>query len=343
MGKVINPKMITLAREARGLTQQDLAERINTQKAHISKIEHGDLSVSEKLLASISEATAYPKSFFSQPGGTIPVNLAYRMRKKVPAKLITPIEAKINIVRNNIQFLTRSLNKQTPLIPTYKVTEESTPQQIAGQVRQLFDLKSQIVDNLVKAIEGQGIAICSFEFGTDRVDSRAILTDDQYPIIVLNKNLFGDRLRFSLAYELGHLVMHTYSSIPAERDVIHEANLFAAELLMPESEMLKDFSEGVTLPTLASLKRKWKVSMIALLYRADDLGFLTPNQKRYLIQQFNQTKIRRREPLELDVPKETPMLIKQMVVELCNKGDLGLPDLVQLMALKLEDYLELYS
>ncbi|RZK01757.1 MAG: XRE family transcriptional regulator, partial [Flavobacterium sp.] len=38
-----NPTMVTLAREARGITQQELAERLNTQKAFISKIEHGDL------------------------------------------------------------------------------------------------------------------------------------------------------------------------------------------------------------------------------------------------------------------------------------------------------------
>lgn len=339
----INPKMITLAREARGFTQQALAERINAQKSYVSKIEHGDLGVSEMMLRSISKATAYPVNFFFQTGGIMPVNLCYRMRKKVPAKVITPIEAKINIVRNNIQFLTRSLGKQTPLIATYKITEDNNPQQIAAQVRQVLGIGKGVVQNLTAAIEKQGIAISSFGFGTERVDSRAILTDDQYPIIVLNKNLLGDRLRYSLAYELGHLVMHTYSNAPADREVNHEANLFAAELLMPAEEILKDFSEGVTLPVLANLKRKWKVSMISLLYRADDLGLLTPNQKRYLIQQFNQAKIRRREPLELDVPRENPLLIKQMVVELCNKTNMGLHDLTQLMALELEDYLELYS
>lgn len=116
----------------------------------------------------------------------------------------------------------------------------------------------------------------------------------------------GDRLRFSLAFQLGHLVMHTYSPVPADREISHEANLFAAELLMPEETIREDFMDGITLPILAQLKRKWKVSMISLLYRADDLGFLTPNQKRYLVQQFNDAKIRRREPVELDVAKNNP-------------------------------------
>ncbi|RZK08540.1 MAG: ImmA/IrrE family metallo-endopeptidase, partial [Flavobacterium sp.] len=120
------------------------------------------------------------------------------------------------------------------------------------------------------------------------------------------------------------------------------ANLFAAELLMPEEAIREDFKDGVSLPLLAQLKRKWKVSMISLLYRADDLGFLTPNQKRYLVQQFNQAKIRRREPVELDVAKEEPQLIRQMVIEYCQQEGLSLPAFTQILALELEDYLELY-
>jgi len=337
-----NPTMVTLAREARGFTQQDLAERINAQKAFVSKIEHGELGVTEILLGLISKATSYPVNFFFQPGSILPMNLSYRRRKKVPAKVITPIEAKFNIVRNNIQFLTRSLNKQAPLIPTFKVTEENTPNQIAKQFRQCLNLGKPVIDNLTKVLEQQGIIISCFEFGSERVDSRSILTDDQFPIIFLNKSHLGDRLRFSLAFQLGHLVMHTYSPVPADREISHEANLFAAELLMPEEAIREDFKDGVTLPLLAQLKRKWKVSMISLLYRADDLGFLTPNQKRYLVQQFNQAKIRRREPVELDVEKEQPKLIHQMVVEYCNQEGLSLPQFTQVLALELEDYLELY-
>jgi Zn-dependent peptidase ImmA (M78 family)/DNA-binding XRE family transcriptional regulator len=337
-----NPTMVTLAREARGFTQQDLAERINAQKAFISKIEHGELGVTEILLDSISKATSYPKQFFFQQGTILPMNLSYRKRKKVPAKIITPIEAKFNIVRNNIQFLTRALNKQAPLIPTFKVTEENTPSLIAKELRQCLNLEKPVIEDLTKVLENQGIIISCFEFGSERVDSRSILTDDQFPIIFLNKSHLGDRLRFSLAFQLGHLVMHTYSPVPADREISHEANLFAAELLMPGEAIMEDFKDGVSLPVLAQLKRKWKVSMISLLYRADDLGLLTPNQKRYLIQQFNQAKIRRREPVELDIAKEQPHLIHQMVVEYCNQEGLSLPQFTQVLALELDDYLELY-
>jgi Zn-dependent peptidase ImmA (M78 family) len=90
--------------------------------------------------------------------------------------------------------------------------------------------------------------------------------------------------------------MHMFANLTAERDITHEANLVAAEFLMPEDDIRQDFAEPITLPRLAELKKKWKASMISLLYRADDLGFITANQKKYLVQQFNNQNIRSASP-----------------------------------------------
>ena len=83
--------------------------------------------------------------------------------------------------------------------------------------------------------------------------------------------------------------------------------------------------------------------MIALLYRADDLGLLSPNQKRYLIQQFNQLQIRKREPMELDVAKEEPRLIKRWIADFRSKTTIGIVDMAALLFLNVDEFLELYS
>ena len=54
----------------------------------------------------------------------------------------------------------------------------------------------------------------------------------------------------------------------------------------------------------------------------DHLGLITSNQKRYLIQKFNQLKLRRREPMEPDIPKEQPKLIKRWITEYRTKTKL---------------------
>ncbi|HWJ91128.1 MAG TPA: ImmA/IrrE family metallo-endopeptidase, partial [Flavisolibacter sp.] len=179
--------------------------------------------------------------------------------------------------------------------------------------------------------------------GTERVDSRSLFTDGHHPVIFLNSRLLGDRQRFSLAYELGQLVMHSAGFVPLERDIGREANHFAAEFLMPRETIMKDFENGVTLPLLGELKKKWKVSMIALLYRADDLGCITPNQKRYLLQQFNQLQIRRREPIELDITVELPALMKKWIAEYRLKTGLGLPEMAALLCLNIDEFLDLYA
>ena len=137
--------------------------------------------------------------------------------------------------------------------------------------------------------------------------------------------------------------MHTIGSISWDRDVVHEANLFAAEFLMPEKGIRPDFENGINLPLLGELKRKWKVSMISLLFRADDLGFLTPNQKKYLIQQFNEQKMRRREPVELDVPVEKPAMVRKWIADFKTKQKLDVKDVASHFHLNTDEFIELYN
>src|SRR5688572_24540339 len=110
MNTTVNPQMITLAREARGLTQTDLAYQLKLHKANVSRLEKGNTNLQDETLLAISEATSYPLKFFFQEGHSIPVNLAYRKRQQVPVRLLTPIEAKMNIIRRHVQFITRALS-----------------------------------------------------------------------------------------------------------------------------------------------------------------------------------------------------------------------------------------
>lgn len=343
MTGTINPNMIILAREARGLTQAELAEKTGMSATNLSKIERSDIGICNEFVELIADKTGFPPHFFRQQGEIIPENLNYRKREVVAQKLITPIHAQVNIIRRHVHFLTMALDISRTNIPVLEVSEKQTPQQIAVKLRKLWKVDSPVIADLTKLIENNGIITFSFPFGTDRVDSRSILTDDRFPIIFFNRSLLGDRQRFSLAYELGQLVMHTFTSVGLDRNVSHEANAFAAEFLMPAAELIKDFKDGISIPLLGELKRKWKVSMIALLYRADDLGLLTPNQKRYLIQQFNQLKIRRREPMELDIPGEQPMLIKRWIADYRTKTKLGTVQLSAIFCLNIDEFLELYS
>ena len=348
MGIVIQPQlpntnMIVLAREARGLSQKELANKINMSPTNLSKIERGEIGLGKDVLKLIAEETEFPIHFFSQAGTIIPENLAYRKRQSVSQKIITPIQARINILCRHVQFITQALPVNVADLPKMQVTNSQPPSRIAQKLRQKWNITEPVIENITRLVELHQIPVLSFDFGTERIDSRTMLTEDRYPIIFINKRLQGDKLRFSIAYELGQLIMHSFPGIGADRDISHEANAFAAELLMPSKEIKKDFEHGISIPVLAQLKKKWKVSMIALLYRADDLGFLSPNQKRYLLQQFNTLHIRRREPQELDIPIEQPLLMKKWISEFRKRKKLGTVEMAALLYLFADEFMELYN
>ncbi len=340
--KKINPKMLMLAREARGLTQMELADMAGINRSNISRFEQEFLGFTEEVMANLIKALGFPESFYLQDSAILPPAL-YRKRDKVPGKMLTQIDAHINICRLNIGKLLEAMKTTVPDLPSYSVSALSSATEIAIKVRKLWKVPKGAIHNLIQLLEEQGIITLSMDFKTERVDSRSFLIEGKYPVICYNKSLLGDRLRFTLAYELGHLLMHTRQVLPSMEGVGHEANLFAAEFLMPEKDIKSAFKDGVNLDVLANLKKQWKVSMQALLYRACDLEMLSDNQKRYIIGQFNALKIRRREPIELDVPIEKGQLLRDMITRYRTKQKMSVKQMAAFFCLSQEEFLNRYS
>src|SRR5206468_262518 len=95
----------------------------------------------------------------------------------------------------------------------------------------------------------------------------------------------GDRLHWTLIHELGHLVLH-HPPMGDVASIERQADVFAAEFLMPENAMREEFAPPVTLTTIAALKPRWRVAMGALIRRAHELEFVSSRQYRYLYEQM---------------------------------------------------------
>lgn len=70
------------------------------------------------------------------------------------------------------------------------------------------------------------------------MDGVTMHAPDTLPCIFLNRSQPADRLRFSLAHELGHLIMHRVPTLQMEE----EANAFAAAFLAPAKDIRPYFS-----------------------------------------------------------------------------------------------------
>lgn len=339
----LNPKMLAVARESRGFSQLELAEKLGISTSHMSRFEQDFIEVSEQHLNELSSVLNYPVEFFYQEGENLPPALALRKRNKVAQKVLQPVEAQVNIYRLNIEKLLKAMSQTDFDLPILDIEKLGSPAEAARKLRKLWKVEKGTIQNLTKVLEDNGLYVINFDFNTERVDGMSIMANNQIPVLFSNKRSLGDRQRFTLAYELGHLVMHLQTNPSFSRDLSHEANEFAAEFLMPEKDIKADYKDGVTLNILADLKRKWKVSMQALLYRSNDIGIITDNQKRYLVNQFNSLNIRRREPPELDIPREQAMKLRDTITQYKTRQRLNVKQLALFFNSNEEEFLSKYS
>ncbi len=297
-----NCEMLALARKARGLTQPQLANRLKVTQGHVSKWERGQMEIPEDRLPDIAKELDFPVEFFERPERVHdygPPCLYHRKRQTMPAILLHQIEAQVNIARLAVEELLADIEVETEQgFPRFDIDEYDSPEQIAQELRHHWRLPHGPITNLVRTIESAGGVVIRRFFGTRKIDAISQWPPDGHPIFVVNADIPTDRVRFTLAHEIGHLVMHTIPSDDPER----EADRFASEFLMPAIDILPDL-EDLTLQRAASLKLYWRVSMAALVRRAHDLGQITQRQyQRFVIRLRDQYKYVEPNPLTPEEP-----------------------------------------
>lgn len=300
----INPEMVVMAREYRGVTQEQLARRLTVSQAKIAKLEGGIATdVDDGVVSLLSNALEFPPEFFALNESRVSFGssaLYYRKKEKLTAADRKRIHGLVNLLRINVKHLLSSVEiEQRRHLPRLSVDDYGgSAAKVAQAIRTFWQLPDGPVSNLTALVEGAGIIVVECAFGTDAMDSTSLWLAEMPPLIFMNKDIPGDRWRFTLAHELAHLVMH---EIPHEQ-MEDEADQFAAEFLVPEADVRGQLAlhKPLRLVDLGTLKQYWKVSMAALLLRAHDLGYLTDNQARYLWMQMSKAGYRKWEPVKTE-------------------------------------------
>lgn len=339
----VNPKMLILAREARGLTQAELAEKIKMEQGTISKMENEILDI-YPYLDDLSKVLEFPKEFFLE--NFTPYNVTahyYRKKKFSDIKKHKQAEAIINLYKMHIQKLLRSVDVINSDLQTWDLSKDNlSPESCAVALREYWGLPKGRINNLVTLLESKGIIIVELDLQSDKVDALSIYTNDNQALIFVNRFIPPDRQRFSIAHELGHLVMHFAKAISLViRDVETEAMAFAGAFLMPEKD-IKNQLFKLDLAKLGEMKLYWRVSMSAIIRRAKELAMLTINQYTYLNRQMSVKGYRTREPAEFDIPKETPTIIKQIIDLHINQLNYSKEELANMLKLFPNDLEAMY-
>ncbi len=316
MGTEFNPALLLLARQYRGASQEQVAKDAGLNQGHYSRIENG-LTPEGPFLENIERIAAtlkFPVSFFYQPDGLsgLPLSVHPMNRRKsaIGERVLKKIHAELNIRLMHLRRYLRAADLQPELtLPAIDVDEGGGPQEIARSVRKAWSLPDGPIDNLTDCCERAGILVmwCDLEKGIDGVS----MTVRDLPFcIFLNRHAPADRMRFSLAHELGHAIMHR---IPTDH-IEDEANAFAGELLVPERQFRRLLiGQKVTLEWLARQKAYWRTSMAFLLYRVGAVDVLTRHQSEYLWKKLSASGWRTREPQETDFAYEQPSVFQRLI------------------------------
>lgn len=210
---MINGKSIKIARESRGLSQSKLSELLEVTQATLSRFEKGVLTVAPEFVSKIAQALNYPASFFEKDiriaGET---SLFYRKRASMTVKDLSILESKISILSKSIDEMLESINIPDLRIPSVEPTAENSPQEIAYKIRNYLGVPAGPIDNIVSLLEKNGVIVMFLDVDDmEKFDGLTMFTTNQAPVIWINSNISNDRKRFSIAHELGHLVMHLRS------------------------------------------------------------------------------------------------------------------------------------
>ena len=242
---------------------------------------------------------------------------------KTPKKYRTEQKTKVEFLAKLYSVLDDYVEFPKLNLPN-EIEEYDTPQKAAEYLREYWKLGNKPVTNMLRLLESQGIIVTSFETHTDDIDAFSQFfksTEKSFYIIAYSNNKnSAARINFDLAHELGHIILHTWSddteNITREEFKAKEkaANNFAAAFLLPADSFSRDIRFYSTeLQHYIELKKKWHVSIAAMLHRACELNVISQNQYQYNIRIMNAKKMRTNEPLDniLEIPY--PRILKDSV------------------------------
>lgn len=309
---------LTLARQLAYLRKSDLAALIGRSATAVSAWEAGTKRPTAANVAELALGLGVTPAFFAPRGadataeGVVPHfrslrSTSQRARDQAFAYGLLAVDI-ADAIEKHVEFPDVS-------IPSIEVTPEDDGQgaeKAARELRRAWGIESGPMKHLVRLLEQHGVLVVFSPTQTSAVDAYSFESVIR-PVVVLNP-VKSDyyRQRFDVAHELGHLVMHRDAE-PGGRVVEDQAHRFAAELLMPASEireLLPTAMNARSWDVLGMLKEHWGVSMQALLFRARRLGTISDVTYRNAVITLSQRGWRRNEPGLVTAMEQPSMLAR---------------------------------
>lgn len=309
-------KRLKQARRLEEMSQEELGAIANVTKQAISKYELGKDMPGSSVISKLAEALKVEEEYFFRQVPEVEIGKPlYRKGHKIASKDKKRLMAGIH------EWFERYLEAemlyeavQDPIFAQprgfpYQVSQPEDVEKAAIKLREIWKLGLDPIGDVIALLEDKGLKI---RLLNNEYDFEALTVPaGDHTLIAVSSNVPGDRQRFSLMHELGHIILE----LPKQTKVEQTIDRFAAAFLVPEKiakEELGDKRKNLYIEELYLLKLKYGMSMNAWLRRAKDLSIITENYFCKTKKDFENKGWNIREPFE-PYPQEKPNRMKQLI------------------------------
>ena len=221
------PSTLESVRITRGFTQSALSTASGISQGAISLIETGHQQPSQRVRAALASALNVPAPLLEASAPT--VHLRHEAKGSVPAKAIKRVTAEFALAFLRVGLLVGDIRHDV----AHRSLERALASDRAIELRRKWRVSSGAVDDVIRLLEEHGVFCLRRDLSGIRAKAIAATSEDRRALMFVDPRADADVVRWAVAHELGHLVMHESSGAANETS----ADEFAGEFLAPRSEL----------------------------------------------------------------------------------------------------------
>jgi Zn-dependent peptidase ImmA (M78 family)/transcriptional regulator with XRE-family HTH domain len=281
---VFHGERLRLVRLFRALSLEELGGLVAATRQYLHQLETTGRTPTTEMVEALAAALDVAPTFFARPiwGAVAPEHCHFRKQATTPQSIIQQVLARGTLLDEVVSNISAEVELPAVNFPQIPVANLCDAEGAAEACRDYWTLgRAGPIQSMTRVVEAAGAVVTHFPGLSDRVD--ALSMHRPRPIIVRNAAKESVvRLRFDIAHECGHLVMHQGIET-GDRETEGQAHRFASAFLLPAKAFAAEFPRrlhNLDWPGLYGMKRRWGVSVRAIARRAYDLGLIDAAQYR---------------------------------------------------------------
>ncbi|MBU3188216.1 XRE family transcriptional regulator [Clostridium bowmanii] len=320
-----NGDRLKIARIYRNMTISDLEKKISVTKQAISQYEKGTISPKSEVLFQLVFVLRFPLDFFYEVDKrtTKIENTFFRSLSSAKTLDLNTQEVKAEIIVRLYNFLNDYVNFPKLKLPAIDYKNVIDIEDVTLTLRGFWGLNNDPIENIVGLLEKNGIIVSSLATDTTKISAftqvHKINDHHQFCVVLGNDKRSMVRRNFDAAHELGHIILHSklinIKELSKEefKKMEVEANQFATSFLLPKNNFFADLVNPTNLEAYLNLKKKWKVSVSAMVVRAKQLGRINSLQYQNLMKLISYKKWVKVEPYDDVWQIQPPQLFRKAI------------------------------